>query len=93
MYKNLWKKKGGNVRVGLLQRISHPTTVLRRTKINRTENFFFFFDYVYAKAWNIQRKRGLSYLFSELTSAAECTLEVQGTTEDNIELYLEAKQE
>lgn len=42
-------------------------------------------NYASAKALSIQRKDGLSYLFSELTSAAECTLEAQGATEDDTE--------
>lgn len=50
-------------------------------------------SYASAKSQSIQEEEGLPYLPSEITSASECTLVVQGTTEHNIELYLKAKQE
>lgn len=50
-------------------------------------------DYASAKAQSIQEKEGLLYLSSEITSALECTLIVQGVTEDNPKLYLKAEQE
>lgn len=50
-------------------------------------------NYASAKAQSIQRKDGLSYLFSELTSAAECSLEAQGARGRYRELYLKAERE